>query len=217
MSKTTIGEIVSRLRGQVKAVRQDAFLTDRFIFSFVSKHLSWLLKREDGANKMLSFQSIYRPVMFELEETDKIEAGCLGLQSGCTIRRTCKSVAVFHEGYTGPLILDVSSADGSIQLQKTDPITYTRIASSKNYKYNKTAYYWYLNDRLYFPEVEWQYVRVVGAVSEDISGDCIPRQDQVLDIPPHLLGELESHAFNDLAQRLGIPGDSAHDNNNPNR
>ena len=41
MSKTTIGEVVSRVRNQMKAVRQDAFLTDRFIYSVIGKHAKW--------------------------------------------------------------------------------------------------------------------------------------------------------------------------------
>ena len=31
MAKTTIGDVISRMRTQIKAVRQDAFLTDRAI------------------------------------------------------------------------------------------------------------------------------------------------------------------------------------------
>ena len=34
---TTIGETVSRVRNTLKAVKEDAFLTDRFIYSVVSK------------------------------------------------------------------------------------------------------------------------------------------------------------------------------------
>ena len=34
---TTIGYTVSRVRNTLKAVKEDAFLTDRFIYSVVSK------------------------------------------------------------------------------------------------------------------------------------------------------------------------------------
>ena len=30
---TTIGEIISRVRGQIKSEAQDAFMTDRYIYS----------------------------------------------------------------------------------------------------------------------------------------------------------------------------------------
>ena len=53
MSKTTIGEVISRVRNQMKSVRQDAFLTDRFLYSIISKHAKWLMKREDSKNKLM--------------------------------------------------------------------------------------------------------------------------------------------------------------------
>jgi hypothetical protein len=34
---TTIGSVVSRIRGQVKAEVQDAFVTDRYVYSSDSK------------------------------------------------------------------------------------------------------------------------------------------------------------------------------------
>ena len=41
MAKTTIGDVISRMRTQIKAVRQDAFLTDRAIYAFILKHAKW--------------------------------------------------------------------------------------------------------------------------------------------------------------------------------
>ena len=38
----TIGETISRVRGQVKAEVQDAFVTDRYIYSLIEKHAQFL-------------------------------------------------------------------------------------------------------------------------------------------------------------------------------
>jgi uncharacterized protein YutE (UPF0331/DUF86 family) len=43
---TTIGEILSRIRNQVKAVKQESFLTDRFLYSMVMKHAKMLVRRQ---------------------------------------------------------------------------------------------------------------------------------------------------------------------------
>lgn len=55
MAKNTIGDVVSRLRNQLKGNKQDAFMTDRMIYAFVLKHAKWLMKREDSKNKLLVF------------------------------------------------------------------------------------------------------------------------------------------------------------------
>jgi hypothetical protein len=89
MAKNTIGDVVSRLRSQLKGNSQDAFLTDRMIYAFVLKHAKWLMKREDGKNKLLAFSGVIQTMDYvELVEVDKVEACCTGISSDCTIRRT---------------------------------------------------------------------------------------------------------------------------------
>lgn len=221
MAQDSIGEVVSRIRTQVKAVRQDAFLTDRAIYSFVKKHAMWLMKREDGKSRLLGFSSVIQTMDYvELIEVDKIEAGCTRLKSGCTFRRTKDKIPVFMQGYYGPLIRSVTSLDGSEELQPTLPSTYLHIAKSKNHKYNKTMYYWYLNDYLYFPEIEWDAVRIEGIFEKDVTDfgckreDCVYRQDTKLGIPDYLLGELEAQVFKDLAGVMQTPVDTANDKQN---
>jgi hypothetical protein len=86
---TTIGDVISRIRNQLKAVKQDPFLTDRYIFSLVSKHAYWLMKREDSKNKLMRFSSVMQTLEnVELIEVDKVEACCTSAKSNCTIKRT---------------------------------------------------------------------------------------------------------------------------------
>ena len=47
---TTIGEVISRIRGQVKAEVQDAFVTDRYVYSLVTKYAQLFMRRQDFAN-----------------------------------------------------------------------------------------------------------------------------------------------------------------------
>lgn len=228
MSKTTIGEVLSRVRNQIKAVRQDAFLTDRFLYSIVSKHAKWLMKREDSKNNLMKFNAIMQTLdKVELIETDLIEGNCIGLSTNITIMRTKEQIPVFMQGYWGPLIRQVTSIDGQIDFQPITPTQYVILSNSKNFKYNKTNYYWYLNDYLYFPDITWNYVRIEGVFEDDISRykcsdclnnyECIARQDQDFNVPDYLFGEIESNAMKDLAMMLQIPGDDVHDNKNISR
>ena len=219
--KTTIGDVLSRIRSQVKGVRQDALLTDRVIYSFVNKHAKWLMKREDSRNKLMAYSGVLQVLDFvELIEVDKVEACCTGLKSDCTIMRTKEKMPIFMQGYWGPLIRTVSSLDGSEELQPTVPSSYMAMSKSKNFKYNTTKYYWYLNDYIYFPNLEWEAVRIEGIFEDDVSGftcaedSCIVRSSQTFNVPDYLLGELESKVFQDLAGMMQLPPDFPNDKQN---
>lgn len=230
MSRTTIGEVLSRIRNQIKAVRQDAFLTDRFLYSVVSKHAKWLMKREDSKNKLMGFASVMQTLdIVKLIEVDRIEAGCAGIKSGFKIMRTAEHLPTFMQGYWGPLIRQVTSIDGQIDLQPINPTQYVKLANSKNFKYNKTFYYWYLNDHLYFPDVQWSAVRIEGIFEDDLADykcidckenieyQCKARQNQNFNVPDYLFGELESTVLKDLAMLLQIPSDQIQDTKSTTR
>jgi hypothetical protein len=212
---TTIGEVISRVRNQMKATKQDAFITDRYLYSLLIKHAHWLMKREDSKNKLMRMASVMQTIdLLELIEIDKVDAHCSGIKSNCTIKRSCKKVPAFMQGYYGPLIRAVTSLDGSQILKPTNPTTYTALANSPNFRYNKTGYYWYINDYLYFPNIEWEAVRIEGIFEDDITSyncdtcdDCILRRDQNFNVPDYLHAEMESNVIKDLGITLQIPPD----------
>lgn len=219
MARTTVGNIISRIRTQLKGVKQDPMLTDRVIYTFMLKHAKWLLKREDGKNDLLGYSGIAQTLDYvELIEIDKVEASCSGLSSDCKIMRTKEKMPVFMQGYHGPLIRTVTSLDGSIELNPTNPTAYLAMSRSKNFKYNNTKYYWYLNDYLYFPNISWTAVRMEGIFEDDISPflctgktECTLKSDLPFNVPDFLHAEIESNVFKDLAGMLQIPTDTAND------
>lgn len=228
MSKTTIGEVVSRVRNQMKAVRQDAFLTDRFIYSIISKHAKWLMKREDSKSNIMKFNSIIQTLdKVELVEIDRIEAGCINLSTNIKVMRTKDPIPLFMQGYWGPLIRQITSVDTQIDFQPITPTQYAILSRSKNFRYNKTNYYWYLNDNLYFPDITWKYVRIEGVFEDDIAAykcsdcvnnyNCVVRQDQNFNVPDYLFGEIETNALKDLSVMVQFPTDDTHDNKNISR
>ena len=218
MAKTTIGDVISRMRTQIKAVRQDAFLTDRAIYAFILKHAKWLMKREDGKNQLLSYSGVVQTMDYvELIEVDKVEACCTGLTSDCKIKRTKEKMPIFMQGFYGPLIRATTSIDGSQSVSSTNPGTYMAMTKSKNFKFNKSKYVWYLNDYLYFPNLEWDAVRIEGIFEEDISmftcadDSCVQKTDQPFNVPDYLFGEIENNVFKDLMGMMQIPSDTAQD------
>jgi hypothetical protein len=61
---TTIGDVISRVRGQVKAEVQDAFATDRYIYSLILKYAQLYMRRQDSANKLMKFNSVWQSLPF---------------------------------------------------------------------------------------------------------------------------------------------------------
>jgi hypothetical protein len=158
MSK--ISEAISRIRGQVKAEVQDAFVTDRYIYSLIEKYAQVLMRRQDYANKLMKFNSVWKTLPYiELIDVDKVEAHCAGITSGCTIKRSKKKLPSMFEGYWGPLIRTVSSIDGSKELQATQPGTFTSMTKTTTFKYNKTLYFWWLDGYIYAPNIEWDALK----------------------------------------------------------
>jgi len=205
----------------VKGVKEDAFLTDRFIYSLTLKHAKLYIKRMDDNNKIMRFQSLFEVMpCVELIEIDKVEACCGGIKSGCTFQRTKDKLPTVMEGSYGPLFRTVSSIDGSIEVYKTYPQIFTKIANSTKFKFNKNFYYWYQNEYLYFPNLIWDAVRIEGLWEESIAlftcdgNTCLLRQDDATHIPEYLFAEIENNVKADLLNVIQIPPDGKQDNQN---
>ena len=217
---TTIGEAISRVRGQIKATTEDAFITDRYIYSLIKKYAQLFMRRQDNANKLMKFNSVWRELKYvKLIEVDKVEASCVGMKTNCIIKRTEKKLPTFMQGYWGPLIRTVSSIDGGVEVQPTTPGGYVSMSKTTTFKYNTAKYYWFLDGYLYLPNVKWDAIKLEGVFEEDISkwtcddeDDCVPRYLQELYIPEFLFSEIENQILNTTFNTIKIPSDIDGDN-----
>jgi hypothetical protein len=223
MSLLTYSDILSRTRNKLKADNQDAWLSDREIWSFYKPWLNQVMKELDARNRLMAFNALFQTLdIVPLVEVDKIEAGCAGIQTGMTIMRTKDPIGeLFMEAYWGGMIRSVTSIDGSQQFQPISSSGYLTLASVKNFKYNKTLYYWYQNDYLYFPNISWKAVKIEAITEEDISQykcdsteKCLPKQEQSLNVPDYILSRVESLLFQSLGISLQLPADNDPDNRN---
>ena len=219
---TTIGETVSRVRNVVKAVKEDAFLTDRFIYSLIIKYANYAVRKLDNENKIMRIQSLFEKLpCIDLVEVSTIEACCSGIKTDCTIMRTKEPLPEPMEGSEGPLIRSVTSLDGSIIMNNTNPSTYVYMTGQPTFKYNKAKYYWYLEGHLYFPNIVWEGVRVDGIFTESThkyhcnEDVCTNRQDDRLSVPEFIFAEIEQQVLKELTFMLQAPTEAADDKMNP--
>ena len=222
---TTITEVISRIRSQVKADVQDSFVTDRYIYSLITKYAQMFMRRQDFANKLMKFNAVWKTLPYvELIDIDKVEASCTGIESGCTIKRTKDKLPDMIEGYWGPLIRTVSSIDGSIETQATQPGTYTSMTKTTSFKYNNKKYFWYLNGYLYLPDVDWDAIKIEGVFDDNIGAwpceeaeKCVPRYKQQINIPEALFAEIEQEVIKSMMMTITVPPEDGDNKLNPNR
>lgn len=226
MSDTRIGEICSRLRNGVKAETQSSFLTDKYMYSLFLKYASVRIKQLDDKGRLYAFSSIFETLDWvQLEECDWIEAGCRGVKSYRTFRKTTLSLPMFMEGKYGPMVRSITSLDGRTPFTLTSLDSYVLISNQPNYRFNKTKYCWWLNDHLYFPNVDYPAVRIEGMFQDDISAfkcgsyedRCKPRQEQSLNIPDYILAEIEDSCIKYLNGEMRIPEQNINNNQSPLR
>jgi hypothetical protein len=216
---TTIGEVISRVRNTLKAVKEDAFLTDRTIYSSLLKYAKTLAKREDNQFRLMKISSIFQVLPYiELIDVDKVEAGCIGIYSGCYFKRSKDKLPNILDGMFGPIIRTTSSIDGSIEMFRTEPGTWTSMTKTTTFKYNKNRYFWYLNGYIYCPNIDWEAIRMEaifeGQVDSCESDNCLIKQDQPFALPEYLFSEVEQFVIKELTMTMQVPGDGPDDSQN---
>ena len=216
---TTIGETISRVRNTLKAVKEDAFLTDRIIYSSLLKYAQTLIKREDNQFRLMKISSLFRVLPYiELIDVDKVEAGCVGVYSGCYFKRSKEKIPGILNGMAGPIIRTTSSIDGTIEMFRTDPGTWVSMTKTTTWKYNRNFYFWYLDGYIYCPNVDWEAIRMEaifeGTLDTCDTKECETRQNEPFSLPEYLFSEVEQFVIKELTITMSVPIDSSDDSQN---
>jgi len=221
---TTLRESISRVKTVFKSVNEDAFLTDRYVYSVIKKYAAALIRRQDNENKLMQYDSLFEVLPYvELKEVDKIEADCAGIKTGCKIMRTRKKLPKVHDGSTGPIFRLVSSIDGTYNARQTRPQLYTAMTKSSTFKYNKNVYWWYKNGYIYIPAIQWEAVSIEGMFAEPTDGfckedgedtECTVMQDTSFNIPDYIMAEIEQLVQQELITLGKIPSDNSDNSQN---
>jgi len=220
---TTIGDATSRVRNVLKAVKEDAFVTDRFLYSLIMKYAKLLIYRQDQKGNLKEYTGLFTPIpCIELIEVDRIEACCLGIKTGCTFRRTKDRLPEMIDGGKGPVIRSVTTIDQSTRLEETYPELYTNLSSTTTFKYLTTKYFWFIDGYIYIPNVDWENIRVTALFDDDTSmldcskeaEQCKPAQDRIMPVPENLFAEIEQMVLKELLTSGQIPSDGPDDSQN---
>jgi len=183
------------------------------------KYAKTLIKREDNQFRLMKISSIFKVLPYvELIDVDKVEAGCIGVYSGCYFKRSKEKLPSILDGMFGPIIRTVSSIDGTIELYRTDPGTWVSMTKTTTFKYNRSIYFWYLNGYLYIPNVDWDAIRMEaifeGKVESCDSDPCEVKQEEQFALPEYLFSEVEQFTLQELTMTLKVPADSVDDSQN---
>lgn len=214
-------DTISRVRRSIKGLTNDAFLTDRQIYSTVLKYAKLYIKRLDDQNKLARYQGIYQLFASDLISVSKAEASCSEIETCCTFMRTKERLPDILNGSYGPIVRTVSSVDGSKIINKTYAPQYVRMTKTVTFKYNKALYYWLSDGYAYFPNLEWEEV-LFDAMWENsveeykccVEDCCVNRLTERSNIPDFLFADIEAQVRNELLSLLQIPKDSINDNQN---
>jgi hypothetical protein len=220
---TTIGDATSRVRNVLKAVKEDPFMTDRFLYSLIMKYAKMLIRRQDNEGKLIQHTGLFEVIpCVELIEVDKVEACCIGIRTGCTFRRTKEKLPTLFEGSLGPLFRAVTTVDGSTRLNQTHASTYQNMTHATTFKYNKAKYFWYIDGHIFVPDVEWEGIRIEAMFDDDVSAlncandpkDCVNQQDRSVGVPEYLFAEIEQMVLQEILTSGQLPSDGADDSQN---
>ena len=219
----TVGESISRVRNVLKAVKEDPFMTDRFLYSLILKYAKTLIRRDSKIESLFKNESLFQELpCVELIDVDKVQACCLSIKTGCTFKRSKEKLPELMSTGNGPIIRSVTSLDYSKKAHQTHPSIYTNMSKTSGFRYNKKAYYWFLDGHIYLPNVEWEAVRIQAIFDEEISDDicstdsteCKNEQDRTLNVPEHLFSEIEQMVLKEVLTAGQVPSDGADDSQN---
>lgn len=202
----TKGELISQVKNELRVNNADNGMTNRFIWSIINKHLSWLIKRESGKLRLIKQDTIFQTMKcVEVEPSPAIDE-CCGIRSKCFVYRTVEKLPDIFEDSDGTIIKSVFTIDGSKDFSPIKVSEYMRKLENPHSKYDKSLYYFYNNGYLYFPKSKIKKVMIKAYFIDEVVNDCegaenvcISNLDTKVRIPGYLLGELMNQVLTELS------------------
>lgn len=202
----TKGELISQIKNELRLINADNSLTNKFIWSIITKHLNWLIKRESSKLKIMKQDTIFQTSKcVEIEAVPTVDECCAKICTKCKIYRTKEKLPELYEDGDGVIIKSVYTIDGSIDFSPIKLEEYSRKLENPHSKYDQSKYYFYNNGYLYFPKSSIIRVNVKGYFTNEIVNTCDPEDkpcQSLLDtptrIPKYFLGELMQAVLQEL-------------------
>lgn len=212
----TIGQHISRIRNTFNLTSSDTIVTNRYIYSLMKKNRDFVVKR-DRIQKIIQQDNLFQTINIqELQEVDTVEA--CGIQTDCKIKRTKYKLPKLIENDYGVIIRWVGALDGIKEIKYINSNAFQRKVRKPTFKYNNETYYWFKDGYLYFPNTEWDAVRIEGFFDEDVVNDCDDavcknRNQEIFRIPDYLVTAMDQLIFQELSVHVQLPYDETQNDN----
>lgn len=208
--------LINQVKELVKERYADSRLSNKFIYSILSKIAKLLIKRESDGLKLLKYQNLYQTLKcIEVIEAPTIDP-CCGIKSYCSVWRTKDKLPEMYEDGAGVIVYDVLSIDGSFAYEfRTAEAIRRKMSNPWIKKYSKeTMYSFYEDGYLYFTK-RTMLVGVKGMFIEDVKKystcekqECSSFLDERFYIPPHLEEPLIKASLEEIIKTYkAIPDD----------
>lgn len=201
MAQSSIAQHISAIRDVLKLNNADSRVTDRNIY-LLMYHLRPVLLKETR-QWIMHNSSVFQTIpSLELIDVDTVEA--CGIQTDCKIKRSKDKLPAIVSDYRGPIIKSVNSLDASEKLVFITPSEYLKKRKKSTFKFDKSIYFWITNNYLYFPNVEWDNVRLEAYLETDYISECDDPQpckyfqENLFRLPEELNEKLYQLVFNKL-------------------
>jgi hypothetical protein len=199
---------ITIIREELKEVNADSTYSNYFLYNELLKHAKWLIKREVGAGRIYSNDSIFQTLnCINVIETSTIDP-CCPVKTNCRIFRTEEKLPDMWMDNNGPIIRNVRSVDNMTDFTMTNPTTWQRKHNDPYQIEGKIKYAFYSDGYLWFPEYNPHKVRIFAFFQDDTvnmdycsqqTKDCLRFLDTRFMIPDWLEGEMYAKALESLA------------------
>lgn len=111
-------QAIQSLRKKLQEANVDSTYTNGQLYTALMEQAAWLIKREADQGKVYKSTALFSPISREVVAVSTVPA-CLKIPTGCKVYRTKTKLPPLWEDSSGPIVRDVSSADGSTEFTPT--------------------------------------------------------------------------------------------------
>lgn len=191
---TTIGEIVSRIRGSLKEVTDDSAYSNRFLYSTFMTYAKQLIKQDADTGRIYEMSDIWEPICVEMEPVSSVYCNCQFLPYNCTVYRSKHKLPDFLQSSDGVIYRWISTPDLSKDFVLVTPYQFH---NKTKIKYNREKYAFIHDKYLYTPNDHFPVLSVAALFDGDLSMfNCNPTEDQV---------EQSTGCATKLSQKIMLP------------
>lgn len=202
-----VSEIVSQIKTKLRLVNADARFSNKFIWSTTASNMRTFIKREGDKLGLMRLDYLFQTLKcVEVIEAPAID-DCCGVRSKCKVWRTKDKIPKMYQDQAGVILKSVFTIDGGAEYSKITIQEYMRKLENPNSKWDKSRYFYFNNDYLYFPMHPVKMIMVKGYFEDKIfncckgepSEECSPKMEQDIYFPFGLEGIVIDKVILDLA------------------